>query len=1315
MKKIERNIKNTEMIESSVSTLDSMPYATMDDWDTLPLPARKEVANFYDGNNCRIVYQKSASAYAMLTFTMEEGCNVYWGSSNYGYWYFTDKTKASNFLFYELTKDEIGQPSTVTWMSSSSNYIASTTKTYKRNTDNVLFSNVAIHDKDATTVLLDAMPFTELYHSYVHLKSVSFGEDVRIKPNQSWKHLLDIDYVVSEKSEVREIIYSGEYQEVYTEVGSYRVGVQVVLEDAEEIVSSVVEVLVNVYDDGLISFPNDIPFPPQDGMKHMVVAKTKTGVELLTFTATRNVRLYTYSATSIRFFNGDTTMAVEDRNSAIAGSYHYTLQNGKWVNDESRDEYTRAFPSYTFTVTGVEDVLFSTCDIHSTKSTLVGNLIREKDAPPYREDFSIKNRKYDVPYELPSVKEILEADNAHHYFINYHSSYVVLTTMTLESDEQLSDFFLEVRANSSSAITPVPSVKLKSVSYRRYDSTTGEWGTPTTATGASSFSTTYVHSSSTSTLTKAKVLNDMFIYTTAPIILTNYNDEEDRVIARQPDNRLVADENSVKPNVIDIIVNASTEGEYTVDTDFTFGCEYQLENIEGIALTAIEWKNKLTHYPIGNNIVSVRVQDNRGLWSDWFDKQLYINPPVIPDGVPISEFPLQENGEPFEHYIVYKSVGASGYTYFGFTFNEGVEEELSPRFYLSLVNGSNYQLRCNQLPSVLKEYAVYGLYENGEWKDKSDISSTSSSLLGNYFYPNRYVNGSNRSSIYYTTYPIYLKEADEETHVYPSPKPSFPVTIGAICSHEDEWTTDDVMVTVQVNGNGQEWQGLKYRVNGGDDIPLRTDGDLIFSSSGIYHIEFFVYNMDNVESKASVSFRIDKDKPTIQVADGVGYFTLYAADDHSGLQEFKYRLVGTEEWTIIKTGHRIFKPSYGGLYQYEIVATDILGNSETMVYDYDVPKIPITDIQVIPDSLELGFNQSQQLRVVINPQDHNEEYTVVYESLSPYVTVTEAGKVTNNNGYYTGDASVKVTVNQHEVIVPVYCDAGKLEYPSDYPSLFDIHNIEGDFTDFIVYRQTSSTYALLALKLNEGEETFYLKDNYNSYLCFTTEGVVESASRFYKLDDDAWERQGVNVTVYSDYIAGSVYSKYPAQTIAFSTLDIYSDADKTILAYPKDVLPTTNKAKVWIDDKGQNGQTLASANWTIHAEETGSGLVRLAYSINGGDEIEITNGGEVSFTENGVYELQAFAYNNDNVRSQTDVYRVEIVASLPSDFKVKINGVMETLQLSLQPTPVRYYQNGEWKSLKVVPSSTLDESERQVQFKVNGEWYTAFVYHRLGE
>ena len=149
MTNLDKKILVEEVVEDSPAILEEIQPFGLENWNTPPLPPKQTVANFYDGNQYRIVYQFKENEYKMLTFNMEEGCQVYWGNSSYGRWFFSDKTKASNFMLYPLTVEGIGEGVAVTWNSSSYDYLTpSTTQAYQRNVDCVFFSNVTIYDRD---------------------------------------------------------------------------------------------------------------------------------------------------------------------------------------------------------------------------------------------------------------------------------------------------------------------------------------------------------------------------------------------------------------------------------------------------------------------------------------------------------------------------------------------------------------------------------------------------------------------------------------------------------------------------------------------------------------------------------------------------------------------------------------------------------------------------------------------------------------------------------------------------------------------------------------------------------------------------------------------------------------------------------------------------------------------------------------------------------------------------------------------------------------------------------------------------------------
>lgn len=1236
-------------------------------WDKFPLPPKQTVANFYDGNNCRIVYQSGENECKMLTFTMEEDCQVYLGSTSHGYWYFSDRTKASNFMFYSLTKEGIGEGTSVTWNSSTTSLLSSTTKLYKRDVDCIFFSSVPVYDADQTTVLFEAMSYTDLAPYYFHFKSVGFDPSVRIRVGETWEERLQINCDKSESTTIKSITFSGDYQPTYDKKGTYCLTAHIVVDQFKDDVYSS-NFLLNVYDETCLSYPNNIPFPVEDGMKDFLIFKGKAQIGLVSHTGTEGICPYVANSASIRWFDNHP----DGGYGSTCGTYLYYLNEETKVWEFQSGSESRPYQYPLFNpaiVNGVEDVVYSNMDIYDSTKT---NIVYSK-SEYQKQDYHISMRNYPVPYELPDVNPLLEADGAIHYFIAYRGGDIYLTTLTPANSDNFS--LIQLGATSSSAATISPSGTMTSVSYRKYLTSTGAWGPKVTYSNTSKFISSYVDTGVSSTLNKALTTNDMVIYTTLPIYLKRSVGNQ-QTLLRYEDNRLIADENSIPPKVL--AIRPTVEAPYTVDTAFDFEYDFELESIEGIMLKNFEWDNKISYFPAGENMIRLRIQDNRDLWSDWFEYSFTVERPIIPDNVPIGEYPMKPDGAPYQHYMIYRANNQTGYAYFCFDLKEGIED---PRLSY-LKNGSDHIFRSElgMADQVLAEYAIYQSFTDGVWGGQGTLYSSTSS--GGYFQCERpKLYNELRSSIYYTTVPIYMYRSDE-IFAYPSEPPKFPLSLAVAASHENVWTSDDVTVTTKIHTNGQSWHDFKYRINNGDFIPLESDGDLIFSETGEYHLEFFIYNQDNVETKAEVFFKIDKENPVLSIGESDNYFIFNATDNHSGIGQLFYRLAEEDvftrsknfgnhlavaldnhtitepranDWIPIQSGFKLTKPIYGGVYVYELMAVDNVGNTHLIQHIYDLPKIPITSIKITPEDISLAYNKTEQLTVEVLPSNHNEAYTISYESLSPYVSVSSSGVVKNINGYFNGVATVRVYVNRLMVDVPINCVLNFISYPSNLPSLYDLHHYTKDYSDFIIARTSSSeTYNLFCINREDNEAIYYINPSSSStygnhYLAYSIPNSVISAKRFNKYDEAKWQREGYDVSLGETQFADNpFYSKFPNKSIVFSTIDIYSDASGELLVYPKDELPPTSPARVWFEPEDYSSQWVTSSYFTVHGEDMGDGLVRLTYSLNSGKEVEIENGGVVSFPQSGIHTLQAFAYNNHSVQSETEVLNVKLDMDAPT-------------------------------------------------------------------
>lgn len=1251
------------------TTLEEMAFS-LDEWDTLPLPPKQTIVNFYDGNDCRIIYQKTATTYIMLTFNMAKDNKVYWGVTNYGRWYFLDKATASDFKVYELSVDGIGEATSVTWHSSNTSYLSTAaTQAYKREAACIVFTNVPIYDNDKNTVLVDARPLTDLYPHYFHFKSVGFDPTVRIRVGETWEEHLQLDFDKTDSVEIKNLIFTGDYQPTYDKEGTYYLTVKVETNRGELGVFSS-PLFLNVYSEQILDYPNNLPFPIEDGMKDFLVFKGKTQIELVAHTGTEGICPYVNSNTSIRWFDNHP----DGGYGSTCGAYLYRLneETNVWEFQSGSETRPYQYPlSNSSVVNGVEDVLYSTMDVYDSSKT---NIVHSK-GEYQKQDYHISMRNYPVPYELPDVKPLLKEDGATHYFISYRGGNIVLTTII---PTNLNDFAIIQKGSSSSTVRIDPSGSMSKVVYRRFDPSTGAWGSPVTETNRTSFNSSYVDTSIKSTLNGALTLQDMVIYTTMPILLKR-SIGEDEVVLRLPDNRIEVDENSIPPVITDLSI--LNDPPFTVDTLFEFDMSYELESLDGLLFGGSEWENKRPYYPPGDNTARVRVKDSRQLWSEWAEKTFTVEPPITPSEIDIFNLPLKPDGSPYQHYLVAlrtvnRDVPTNSFC-FCFDLKEGVET-----FNAWVSTGSNNPVYFNdKIPTLFDNAYIYNEYSETTGWGKRGVLTPSNYK---YIFSNGVTYGIGdglASNVYVSTFPIHTDNTCTAVRVYPINKPEFPLNLTVVASHENVWTSDNVTVTTKIVANGQSWRDFKYRINSGDFIPLQSDGDLIFTESGDYHLEFFVYNQDNVETKAEVSFKIDKDRPVLSIEETDTHLIFKAVDEHSGLAQLHYRLAENDvftrsknfanhlanvlsengeatphanDWISIKSGFKLTKPIYGGVYVYELMAVDNVGNTHLIQHIYDLPKIPIASIKITPEDISLAYNKTEQLTVEVLPSNHNEAYTISYESLSPYVSVSSSGVVKNINGYFNGVATVRVYVNRLMVDVPINCVLNFISYPSNLPSLYDLHHYTKDYSDFIIARTSSSeTYNLFCINREDNEAIYYINPSSSStygnhYLAYSIPNSVISAKRFNKYDEAKWQREGHDVSLGETQFANNpFYSKFPNKSIVFSTIDIYSDASGELLVYPKEELPPTQRAGVWFEPD-YFGQWVNASYFTVHGEDRGDGLSHLTYAINGGEEILIENGGMITFPSSGTHTLQAFAYNDHLVRSATEPLTVNLDQDAPT-------------------------------------------------------------------
>ena len=126
-----------------------------------------------------------------------------------------------------------------------------------------------------------------------------------------------------------------------------------------------------------------------------------------------------------------------------------------------------------------------------------------------------------------------------------------------------------------------------------------------------------------------------------------------------------------------------------------------------------------------------------------------------------------------------------------------------------------------------------------------------------------------------------------------------------------------------------------------------------------------------------------------------------------------------------------------------------------------------------------------------------------------------------------------------------------------------------------------------------GEEIFKILEERN----FPINNTINKATRFDRFDENTWKRSGSSMSGTS-YLSLSTYSNYPRETIAFSTIDLYSNATGELLARPEDVLPPMIYPGVRLETNGYDGSWTNSINFQVFGEDMGSGLTKLTYQIN---------------------------------------------------------------------------------------------------------------------
>lgn len=106
------------------------------------------------------------------------------------------------------------------------------------------------------------------------------------------------------------------------------------------------------------------------------------------------------------------------------------------------------------------------------------------------------------------------------------------------------------------------------------------------------------------------------------------------------------------------VISLTPNSNLTTDSSITWS-SVNSTDIDGDAIVAEEWRNKSVTYVEGTHIVELRVQDERGLWSDWITKTISVNQPNVKPIAIISANPSPVDTRVDEHDLVTFSSSSS--------------------------------------------------------------------------------------------------------------------------------------------------------------------------------------------------------------------------------------------------------------------------------------------------------------------------------------------------------------------------------------------------------------------------------------------------------------------------------------------------------------------------------------------------------------------------------------------------------------------------------------------------------------------------------
>jgi len=513
--------------------------------------------------------------------------------------------------------------------------------------------------------------------------------------------------------------------------------------------------------------------------------------------------------------------------------------------------------------------------------------------------------------------------------------------------------------------------------------------------------------------------------------------------------------------------------------------------------------------------------------------------------------------------------------------------------------------------------SISGTYYNGWYKDSVSITiSASDSHSGVYrIYYRWYKQGSSPPQWSYSTgstasftitanagtgtYVLEYYAQDnagnvEGTNTYsvkidtsaPSSGHSLSGTMG-----DNGWYTSSVSVTISASDSGVGVDYIKYRIDSGNWITYYgTSVSFTISSNGQHTVEYYaVDKLGHASSTKSVSFKIDTTKPSSTISlsgtslggwykDSVSA-TVSASDTYSGVYRIYYRYYkqGTSppSWSYY-TGSSVTFAVYGnkgtGTYIIEYYAVDNAGNVESA-----------------------------------------KTYSVKIDTSSPSSSHSLAGTL-GDNDWYTSSVSVTISASDSGVGV------NYIKYRIDYGTWQTYYGASVAFTLTNDGEHTVEYYAVDKFGHQESTHTVTIKIDKTppSECSFDVSGTLGNndwyISTVYVSISSADETSGISRIMYR--INSGSWNTYTG-TIQLSSTGTYiieayavdnagHQGSTSQIQVKVDVDPPLSSHTIVEGNLGDNGWYTSQVTISLEANDVGSGVDAIYYSIDGSQYVQYT-------------------------------------------------------------------------------------------------------------